>query len=213
MIALQMFVGLRPSASNFIVKRNKVTKADHIKLINSATKALFGGVIKTKPSKAKRTSSSKLNDPTVSSDVASSKRTESDYSSEMYWILGNSKKSAPRISDGNGNSAKDNKSERFVNTKVEHTNSGNKPIPFSTEELNNVLIQPLQCNVLPKHPVDLELLKIPSVSRVLQYTMSDAARAALLNWKTTKISELGEQGFADLQQGECMEVDASSVVF
>lgn len=76
---------------------------------------------------------------------------------------------------------------------------------LSDSDLNNVLKHPLQSEVLAAPPTNIRefrLQYVPSVGRILQYSMSEAARNALLNWKLTKIRELGEQGFADLQQGE-----------
>lgn len=78
-----------------------------------------------------------------------------------------------------------------------------RPIPLSNEDLRNVLNCPLQSDVLSIAPSDIrapELRTLPSVGRVLQYTMPEAARNALLNWKLAKIKELGEQGFAELQK-------------
>lgn len=42
--------------------------------------------------------------------------------------------------------------------------------------------------------------EMPSVGKILQATMSDSARNALMQWKLAKLEELGEEGFAQLQK-------------
>jgi len=94
------------------------------------------------------------------------------------------------------------------NTKLLRVNDSptatRKLILLSDDELSNVLQHPLQSkDVLASSTTDLKnpyLRNMPSVGKILQYTMPEAARAALLNWKLSKIRELGEQGFADLQK-------------
>lgn len=48
----------------------------------------------------------------------------------------------------------------------------------------------------------LEIGNMPSVGAVLQATMPEPSRRALMHWKRLKVAELGEQGFQDLQK--CM---------
>lgn len=106
------------------------------------------------------------------------------------------------------------KLERLLESKIIkpneiHSTVAKKPILLTNEEITNILNHPLQAEVVTTSQTDLisandlrtpQLRNIPSVGKILQYTMSDTARTALLNWKLSKIRELGEQGFADLQQ-------------
>lgn len=46
----------------------------------------------------------------------------------------------------------------------------------------------------------LDIKQMPSVGKVLQATMPEASRRALMQWKLLKIAELGEEGFNELQQ-------------
>lgn len=55
-------------------------------------------------------------------------------------------------------------------------------------------------NVIGGHR--LEMKQMPSVGKILQATMPEAARRALMQWKLLKIAELGEEGFHILQQCE-----------
>lgn len=48
----------------------------------------------------------------------------------------------------------------------------------------------------------LDVGAMPSVGKVLQATMPDASRRALMHWKELKMAELGEEGFRQLQQCE-----------
>lgn len=48
----------------------------------------------------------------------------------------------------------------------------------------------------------LEMRDMPSVGKVLQATMPEQSRRALLNWKQLKIAELGIDGFLELQKCE-----------
>lgn len=46
----------------------------------------------------------------------------------------------------------------------------------------------------------LDVGQMPSVGKVLQATMPDGARRALMQWKLQKIAELGDEGFNELQK-------------
>lgn len=70
-------------------------------------------------------------------------------------------------------------------------------IPFSEEMLKIIPKNPLFPTNLIKEKIDTK--ELPSVGKILQATMTDQARDALKKWKLSKISELGESGFADLQ--------------
>lgn len=65
--------------------------------------------------------------------------------------------------------------------------------------LENILNFPMVISsvssVVSEQP--LGLWKIPSVSKVLNATMSEEARAALDRWKANLVAQLGEQGFQD----------------
>lgn len=50
--------------------------------------------------------------------------------------------------------------------------------------------------------VDQFYYSVPSVSKVLQATMPESQRQALINWKNLKIAELGVEGFDEMQKGE-----------
>ncbi|XP_059622654.1 mitochondrial genome maintenance exonuclease 1-like [Phlebotomus argentipes] len=85
--------------------------------------------------------------------------------------------------------------------------SGQISIPFDEETLKELVDFPLMFN--KKHIVGnpgAELgQKMPSVGRILQATMPESARAALMRWKLLKIAELGEEGFRELNQRHLTE--------
>ncbi len=175
--------------------------------------------VSSKRSKPTNASSKETEKKSLSSgtddDSISVRKLETNYDSEMHWMIGN------RLKD-----IVDKNVPRFVYAKVKHEVSQEKgnqsaevnrttpvkdvviqqSIPFSNEELKNILAHPLMdSDVLSTPPIDIRdptLRSLPSVGRVLQYTMSETTRSALLKWKLKKISELGEQGFAELQQCE-----------
>lgn len=81
-------------------------------------------------------------------------------------------------------------------------------IPFDKVQLRNMTNFPL---IIEKNDLILssfndsiisncELKYIPSVSRILQATMSASQKQALLQWKNLKIAELGVEGFEELQK-------------
>lgn len=81
-------------------------------------------------------------------------------------------------------------------------------IPFDQVQLRNMTNFPL---IIEKNDLILssfndsiiancELKYIPSVSRILQATMSASQKQALLQWKNLKIAELGVEGFEELQK-------------
>lgn len=212
MNSFQLFCAIRPS-SNLVVRRYAFTQKDRIKLLNYQNKSLYGPVIKKKPTK----SSVK---PKKVDSLTKPVSTETSYGSEMYWVIGNKwndivdknhpetleKSTVKNVSQLTLKKQAKVSSNDQENTADCNTNKPvvvQKPILLSNEELGNVLNHPLQSTILsapPTHIRDPKLRNVPSVGRVLQYTMSEGARNALLHWKLTKISELGEQGFAELQQ-------------
>lgn len=229
MNSLKLFGALRPS-SNFVTKRYALSAKDRILLFRKEIKSLYGPVINTKkPKRPKKLSEPSVQHEPVSTSSASSdgipfKNRETNHESEMFWIIGKRWNQIVDESDTKpGNlpqTVKYKANQRQTSeiksvkpkklTDVESVNTSatpviQKPIPLSNEELKNLLKFPLQSSVLSETPTDIrapELRTLPSVGRVLQYTMTEAARSALLNWKLTKIRELGEQGFAELQRCE-----------
>ncbi|XP_037034186.1 mitochondrial genome maintenance exonuclease 1-like [Bradysia coprophila] len=234
MNSLKLF-GACGATSNSVIKRYAFSQKDRILLLHKDIKSLYGPIINTKkPKRSKKLSGPPVKHETVSTSATSPdgvalKNPETNYSSEMYWIIGNRWNEIFRKGDAKvGNVSRTFKYEKIENvssnidTQTSEVKSAKpkksidleivdtsappiiqKPIPLSNEELKNVLNCPLQSDVLSTPPSDIrapELRTLPSVGRVLQYTMSEAARSALLNWKLTKIRELGEQGFAELQK-------------
>lgn len=130
-------------------------------------------------------------------------------------ISSQQRKPLPTNCKENASDAKPDNSAKLVENEEINSNLKTpfirqKPILLSNEQLNNVLTHPLQCDVLSTPPNNIRALalrRVPSVGKILQYTMSESARTALLNWKLAKIHELGEQGFIDLQQCEQIKIN------
>lgn len=89
-------------------------------------------------------------------------------------------------------------------------------IPFNENELKSILKFPLILNDNTNFNVNINntlttsnnttaktilSYKLPSVGKILQATMSEKSRNALINWKLSKINELGQDGFDNLQKG------------
>lgn len=76
-------------------------------------------------------------------------------------------------------------------------------IPFTLEELRNIIDFPLdfgdEKNTIKLLPND-STIALPSVGKILQATMPEASRRALMQWKAVKIAELGLEGFQELQK-------------
>lgn len=82
-------------------------------------------------------------------------------------------------------------------------------IPLSTEHLRAmpnfpIVITKTNRIVSTFDDVDQFYRTVPSVSKVLQATMPESARQALINWKNLKIAELGLEGFDKMQKGEIL---------
>lgn len=80
------------------------------------------------------------------------------------------------------------------------------PIPFNDQQIRHMLNFPL---VIDKQDLVYDMFSntpashfgfTPSVSKILQATMSTSQKNALLQWKNLKIAELGIQGFEELQK-------------
>jgi hypothetical protein len=72
--------------------------------------------------------------------------------------------------------------------------------PKSTDvPLQNILNFPMVSNKSSSEVADqpLGFWKIPSVSKVLNVTMPEDARAALDRWQANLVAQLGEQGFQE----------------
>lgn len=88
---------------------------------------------------------------------------------------------------------------------VEYNISKKMEIPFTDIELNEIPNYALWSDDDNINDIILntdEIKSLPSVGKILQATMSETSRKALMNWKTLKIAELGLDGFNELQQ--CM---------
>lgn len=245
MNSLQLFTSFRPK-SNIFFRHSSFSKVDLIKLHNYTSKSLYGPVIKNKRSNVRR----ELEAPEKSSPkVLTIKEQESNYDSEIYWVVARrlnpilpktnpenikskvlAKNKASTIRDSDivkysklitANKVKDtstNDKENFsqkssstenITANLNSPSIAKKPILLSDEELNSILDHPLQSEVVINSPIDLRspaLRNVPSVGKILQYTMPEAARNALMNWKLSKISELGEEGFEDLQKCEYIKI-------
>lgn len=78
--------------------------------------------------------------------------------------------------------------------------------PLLNESKNKESTMPAECawNILPhaKHVSNRkDYLLYPSVSKILNATMSDSSRVALKRWRQKMISELGEEGFLNHYRG------------
>ncbi|KAG5668212.1 hypothetical protein PVAND_016160 [Polypedilum vanderplanki] len=83
-----------------------------------------------------------------------------------------------------------------------------KEIPFDQKQLRSMINFPL---ILQQNDVMTDIFNktlimerkidfTPSVSKVLQATMSASQRSALIQWKNLKIAELGQEGFQAMQE-------------
>ncbi|XP_052873314.1 mitochondrial genome maintenance exonuclease 1-like [Anopheles cruzii] len=169
-----------------------VSKAKLIKRLNYENKALFGAVKKVKGKQPAEPQKDSKEPP----------KNETELSSEIYWQT----RSVGRIG-----AEKYAVPAKPVPALVQNPEPELKPdllTPFTQQELSWITKFPL----LPSPAGILEqkwLLhqqyesagyKAPSVGRVLAATMPEASRQALLRWKASKIVELGEEGFQQLQK-------------
>uniref|UniRef100_A0A182JRK8 PBZ-type domain-containing protein n=1 Tax=Anopheles christyi TaxID=43041 RepID=A0A182JRK8_9DIPT len=170
------------------IKRPKVklSKVEVIKRLNYENKALFGAVIKPA---AKKKNKAIQQDTLAKTHM---QPVENEYSSEIFWQCRNF--SREKASNG----------ESIENAST----SPGLVIPFSDKELQLITKFPLvpsdrgiverQWVLHEKHETDQ--YKTPSVNRILSATMPEASRLALIRWKSSKIAELGEEGFQQLQK-------------
>lgn len=169
-----------------------VAKAESKKSWNRDNKQLFGAVAtkKTRKTKAKC-------DPEVKKIAVpvTSKPTEPVLGSEMHWMLGsahNRKRMLAKVYDNTERIALNVKHPVEERQQVENKKSFNAilKVPLINRELNGELLE------IP----ELSYNEVPSVGKILQATMSDSARNALMQWKLAKVEELGVDGFEKLQK-------------
>lgn len=81
-----------------------------------------------------------------------------------------------------------------------------REIPFKSDQLRAILNFPMSLSSskvissFDKFALDVPSIQLPSVSKVLQATMPENQRQALMRWKTKKIAELGLEGFEIMQK-------------
>ena len=101
-------------------------------------------------------------------------------------------------------------SANFQLRSVDKQPSGDEQeIPFESPQLREIPNFPLTISKINRIvsefdkfvPKECSILK-PSVTKVLQATMPDNQRHALMHWKQLKISELGLEGFEIMQKCE-----------
>lgn len=107
--------------------------------------------------------------------------------------------------------------EKFKNSLLPFTSDENKlaapitnhaqspSIPFTSRDLKLLLDFPLRYEDKKLNNLEYTQPVIqfkPSVTTILQSTMSESSRKALMQWKTIKIAELGIEGFNQLQKCE-----------
>lgn len=166
-----------------------VTKAEAKISWNKDNKQLFGEVVK----KVKKSRKAKC-DPEI---IAGKSEPEAVLSSEMHWMLGSTQKRTRMLAKPYDNT------ERIA-LNVPHPKEA-KQQP-TTSGFADILKVPLIYNTgsdavnLMQIPELTDYTEVPSVGKILQATMSDGARNALIKWKLTKIEELGEEGFLKLQK-------------
>lgn len=77
-------------------------------------------------------------------------------------------------------------------------------IPFSSQQLTQITNFPLVMNkskiISSFRNIEQKPFYLPSVSKILQATMPESQRNALIQWKQLKISELGLAGFEAMQK-------------
>lgn len=98
-------------------------------------------------------------------------------------------------------------SQMNLRSSVEN-NVDQKEIPFNSKQLKELISFPLTLetnNLIVESFSDSTLspstfIPTPSVSKILQATMSTSQRNALIQWKSLKIAELGLEGFEEMQK-------------
>lgn len=171
------------------------TKAETKISWNRDNKQLFGPV-----AKVKKPRKNKKNESAGKCEIATEKQkqpVEPILSSEMHWMLG-SASNRRRMLARNIPNARD--TERIV-LKVKHPVE-EKKYQQNKSAFSGILKVPLitregeEWSEIP----EIDSSERPSVGKILQATMTENARNALIQWKLSKVEELGEDGFAALQK-------------
>lgn len=110
----------------------------------------------------------------------------------------------PSMSPKNAIISAKNLLQEFVIRRTSGKHQMSQEIPFDNIALNTIVNYPLVCKKVSIIQVE-ELLadtsvRLPSISKVLQATMSESARIALKKWKLGKIKELGLDGFKEYEK-------------
>lgn len=166
-----------------------VTKAEVKISWNRDNKQLFGKVRNVK----KKVEKIKSDVPEVPK-VPKLDKPEPILGSEMHWLLGQNRHRML---------AKPYDDTERIALRVKHPKDREE-----TEQKQESLRAILKVPMLPDPDESLQIIPElqninatpPSVGKILQATMTDAARNALIKWKLSKIEELGEEGFKKLQQ-------------
>lgn len=129
---------------------------------------------------------------------------------EIYWMGLRSKNVKTFRADSSTAKTSPKRDRDLSTAKAKLTEQGvpnrctNVSIPFDDDQLRTIPTYAMNCVKADISLVDGLLadksIRLPSVSRILQATMSDGARAALKRWKLQKIDELGYDGFQLYQQ-------------
>lgn len=153
---------------------------------NKDNKQLFGQVVKVKKGKK----STKLKN-----ESAKDEKPEAVLGSEMHWMLGsahNRRRMLARPYDNTERVAlKVNHPKDEVQEKKSSGFDEILKVPLIYDERDS-----FELRTIP----EIVSREVPSVGKILQATMSDGARNALIQWKLSKIEELGEEGFQKLQK-------------
>ncbi|XP_055703435.1 mitochondrial genome maintenance exonuclease 1-like [Phlebotomus papatasi] len=183
---------------------NKDKRAQTIRSLNYENKAMFGAVLRrSKKSQVSRTASE-----------------ISEKSSEFFWMMQKKQKtekitgnltntpSRPSLPDSLLDLQQNLPPQPKIPRKSPKPPIHNtQTIPFDSTTLKELVDIPLVFN--KKHSIQKQsphdILKLPSVGRVLQATMPEASREALMRWKVLKIAELGEEGFRKLNERHLSE--------
>lgn len=173
---------------------------------NKDNKELFGAVIKRQKNVKKSKAKDQDADHVIpKNNTITSKPNESVLSSEMHWMLGsahNRKRMFMKPYDNTERIALKVPSP-IVDDDAEQGKSGALPPLHRRRPFDAILRIPLinhESSALPQIPELVDTNQMPSVGKILQATMSDAARNALIQWKLAKVAELGDEGFAQLQK-------------
>lgn len=196
---------------------NKPKPKTKVIAYRSMQKQLFGGVVKGDATTSRYV-------PPVNHKIESNLNATSELSGEYFWTVQrypHSKNVKVFNSTSSSKSPPDAQKTQRISTTVpivapstdyqsQHQLANPKittsrtSIPFTDDELQAIAKYPMLCSKADTTQMERLLhdrtTRLPSISRILQATMSDASRAALKRWKLAKINELGHDGFQQYQQ-------------